>query len=113
MTGVEILATQEVAIGYRFSWLLFFIIAAGIAVAMTLISCLSNGFYSENIVIGLITGVVFGVIISAMFAATATPSEYETQYKVTISDEVLMNEFLDRYEIVCQEGKIYTGREIE
>lgn len=40
-----------------------------------------------------------------------TPSKYETQYKVAVSDEVLMNEFNEKYEIVEQEGKIYTVRE--
>ena len=40
-----------------------------------------------------------------------TPTTYETQYKVTISDEVPMNEFLKKYAIIEQEGKIYTIRE--
>ena len=37
--------------------------------------------------------------------------EYETHYKVTISDEVEMNDFYETYEIVEQDGKIYTVRE--
>ena len=41
-------------------------------------------------------------------AAYDIPVEYETQYKVTIADEVLMNDFLEKYEIKNQEGKIYT-----
>ena len=35
------------------------------------------------------------------------------EYKATIEDSVSMNEFLDRYEILDQEGKIYTIREKE
>jgi hypothetical protein len=35
------------------------------------------------------------------------------EYKVTIDDSVSMNEFLDKYEILDQEGKIYTVRERE
>ena len=33
------------------------------------------------------------------------------EYKATIGDSVSMNEFLDRYEILDQEGKIYTIKE--
>ena len=35
------------------------------------------------------------------------------EYKATIDDSVSMNEFLDRYEILDQEGKIYTIKERE
>jgi hypothetical protein len=35
------------------------------------------------------------------------------ELKVTIDDSVLMNEFLDKYEILDQEGKIYTVKERE
>ena len=36
-----------------------------------------------------------------------------TPPKVTINDSVSMNEFLDKYEILDQEGKIYTVKERE
>ena len=36
-----------------------------------------------------------------------------TELKVTIDDSVSMNEFLDKYEILDQEGKIYTVKERE
>ena len=53
-----------------------------------------------------------GAFYGSLFGnACDVSTTYETQYKVTISDEVLMNEFLERYEIVDQEGKIYTVRE--
>lgn len=37
----------------------------------------------------------------------------ETQYQVLISEEVSMTEFNERYEIVDQEGQIFTIREKE
>lgn len=52
-----------------------------------------------------IFGMLFGGVVGSLAAA---PAEYETQYKVTISDEVSMNDFLEKYGIVDQEGKIYT-----
>lgn len=107
MEGVEILAAQEVATAFGFCW---------------------PGF-----VLLVITGIIFGLIlyfgadslpasifvfVFALAAAFFTgffgdgePIEYETQYKVIISDEISMNDFLKRYEIVDQEGKIYTVRE--
>lgn len=35
------------------------------------------------------------------------------EYKVAIDDSVSINEFLDKYEILDQEGKIYTVKERE
>ena len=35
------------------------------------------------------------------------------EYKATIDDSVSMNEFLDKYEILDREGKIYTIKEKE
>jgi hypothetical protein len=35
----------------------------------------------------------------------------DTKYQVTISEEVSLNEFMEKYEILNQEGQIYTVRE--
>ena len=51
---------------------------------------------------------MFGSIVGS---SCSRPVEYTTEYKVTISNEVLMNEFNEKYEIVSQDGKIYTIRE--
>lgn len=61
----------------------------------------------------MIGGCVLGAFAGLGSAKEQLPLEYETHYKVTISDEVSMNEFLSKYEIIDQEGKIYTVREIE
>lgn len=60
------------------------------------------------LVIGVILALPAGTITTHI---TSTPSEYKTQYKVTILDDVSLNEFNERYEIIDQEGKIYTVRE--
>ena len=39
------------------------------------------------------------------------PAEYETHYEVSINEEVNMQEFMDKYEIVETRGSIYTVRE--
>lgn len=60
--------------------------------------------------LGAILAILFGILVGGI---TSTPISYETQYKVIIDDSVSMNEFLDKYEIIDQEGKIYTVREKE
>lgn len=114
MTGVEILATQEVATAFTFNWTASFIIFGVIFTIFILIGFSMTVYYDDlrQIIVGLIIGTIFGVVFGGVFGSgLETPTEYETQYKVTISDEVLMNDFLEHYEIVDQEGKIYTVRE--
>ena len=63
---------------------------------------------------GLILTIFVGVGLMIGFVAGITeqvPTEYETQYKIIVSDEVSMAEFAEKYEIIEQEGKIYTVRE--
>ena len=48
-------------------------------------------------------------IACAIIIACLIPEEkYETYYQVTIDDSVSMNEFTSKYEVVKQEGSIYT-----
>jgi hypothetical protein len=114
MTGVEILAMEEVAVAFGWNiWgMLFgFLLAAGICALVGLGVGVAEGagngwvtFISSALIGGLIMGLAFGSI-------GGEPTIYETQYKVTVSDEVPMNEFLKRYEIIDQKGKIYIVRE--
>jgi hypothetical protein len=113
MTGVEILAYQEVVTGYAWNWSAYFI-TIGIVIAFGGLIGLATSDPIE-IVQGFVTGIwigaLFGAVIGVLPASVTLPTEYETRYKVTISDEVSMNDFLERYEIIDQEGKIYTVRE--
>ena len=117
MTGVEILATEEVAVAWAsWNWLAFFggiVIVAGLFAIIGALVGSVNGvqdgwicFIAGSLIGGLILGVSMGTSL-------VEPTEYETHYKVTISDEVPMNEFLERYEIIDQEGKIFTVREVK
>lgn len=114
MAGVEILAANEVTATVAFNLTAFWI-AGGIVFAIVL--SIGIGLYvscgdASDIVIGIIAGIALGCFIGAVCGSgLSTTTSYETQYKVIISDEVSMNEFLERYEIIDQEGKIYTVRE--
>ena len=123
MTGVEILAAEEVACAFAFNWSVFWIvfsitvIISGVIAFGTLMKDFCGG---RGELIGIIAVVVFlsimlGVLMGGLFADGILPkaTEYETQYKVIIDDSVSANEFNEKYEIIDQEGKIYTVRERE
>lgn len=115
MNGVEILAVKEVVAASAFCWPAFWVVSVMVFVGLTALGLYLN--YAEDagadlvvfcITLGLIAGAMLGAIIGR---ALAEPTEYETEYKVAIDDTVSMNEFLEQYEIIDQEGKIYTVRE--
>ena len=114
MTGVEVLATEEVITGSSFNWLGFTLTFVTVVLIIALVAINKCKTAKECLqciaLVGGITGAIAGFL---MGEAAAIPVEHETYYKVTISDEVPLNEFLERYEIVDQEGRIYTIRELE
>lgn len=123
MTGVEILATEEVACAFAFNWSAFWIvfgitvIIGSAAMFWSLMKdfCGSRGELISIIAVTMLLSIMFGVLMGGLFADGILPkaTEYETQYKVTIDDSVSVNEFNEKYEIIDQEGKIYIVRERE
>ena len=115
MNGVEILSSEQVASEFAFNWIWFWI-GFGIIFGM----CMFLGIWHVATgecewwlilvctFLGIIGGAMCGCVIGDV---GATPTAYETHYKVTIDDSVSMNDFLDKYEIIDQEGKIYTVKE--
>lgn len=117
MNGVEILASNEVAIEYAFNWTAFWIVGGIVLSIITMIGvCLwandecGFGIVPSLFVVGLCGGMILGSITGN---ALSKPTKYTTEYKVTVSDEVSMVEFNERYKVIDQEGKIYTVRERE
>lgn len=114
MSGVEILVIEEVVTKEVFNWNAFLITAGIIFTVFIVFGILMSIRFDDwnqllvGVVVGLFIGGIFG---SIMGAGLSVPSEYETQYKVTISDEVQMNDFIEKYEIVEQNGRLYTVRE--
>ena len=119
MTGVEILSVTEHAImEHAWSWSMcfgLFIGFFGLSVLMGFLVGLGDGDVDAGIKAGLVIGLVFAIIFSPIVTAVGAKKEVgkEYHYKVTIDDSVSMNEFLDKYEILDQEGKIYTVKERE
>ena len=115
MTGVEILAMEEVAVAFGFNWLAFWVITGLLTFAGFVLGLViaEKYAYDWQLVTALVlVGIIGGLLIGGPIGfASSEPTAYETQYKVTVSDEVPMNEFLERYEIIDQEGKVYIVRE--
>lgn len=109
MNGVEILSEYTVASQWAFNYWLALIV---FAIASILIICMVIYYRDTSILWLFLFAAFISVIVGATVGALA-PLEchQEMRYKVTIDDSVSMNEFLDKYEILDQEGKIYTVKE--
>ena len=108
MTGVEILAIGEMGINECFNWpvAIFGGLVVGI-IASLLLGAAKNDF-ELSLCIAPFASLFAGAILGFGF-----PTYQDTipTYKVIISDEVSMNEFMNKYEILNQDGKIYTVKE--
>ena len=118
MEGIQILNQFEVVTKTQFSWDSFWtgaIIGFLIALFAVIIAlCTSDGgdwsvFFVAIGIFGIAAAVLTGLLWGR--AVAATPVAWETRYEVTISSEVSMAEFMDKYEILETRGSIYTIRE--
>ena len=111
MTGVEILSTTTI---YN-TVLPEYWLGIGLVVGFAFVGCMAACFTSDRIIAGLICIVLaLGSGIVGSLGGTLSKTDIShIEYIVTIDDSVPMNEFLDKYEILDQEGKIYTVKERE
>lgn len=114
MTGVEILTATKVVVASTFNFwaaIITFIVCTIIGGIIGYIAAGKWRDWTDGIA-GCYLSFLPGLIIAfAVVGITQAPVEYETQYKVTVSDEVPINEFYEKYEVIDQEGKIFTVRE--
>jgi hypothetical protein len=118
MSGIEILAFEEVACAWEsWNWRSFWI-----AVAIVFIISIIAGFIfacqEADIFAGLLMFGCMLIGVGSLLGIVAgkkcvNPTKYETHYKVTVDESVSMMEFNEKYEVLGQEGKIYTVRERE
>ena len=71
-----------------------------------------NDILNERAWVAIEEGKVLGAF-AFIFTVHETDELDYVKYQVTISDEVSLNDFMDKYEILDQEGKIYTVKERE
>lgn len=114
MSGVEILSIiekpvllfNEGAFGSTFFITVVIFLFIAIYLSITEDEWLYFPLFSAT---GVLAGVLLGLVAGGICCTES--DEVEISYKVTVSEEVPLNEFLDKYEIIDQDGKIYTVRE--
>ena len=108
MEGIEVLATIPEGINFVPN-LPFDIIVGGIIGIGIGIWCATD---TGSIIAGLLIGSLIGAMAFLITAGVSMkPTEFIDTYKVIISDDIKLNEFYERYEILEQEGKIFTIKE--
>ena len=115
MTGVEILTSAEIVSAAVFNWTAFWI-TFGVVFAMIELVAIGMWLSGDSDVSVIPSFAIFSVVLGVTLGGLSgkiceTPTAYETQYKVTISDEVSMSDFYEHYEVIEQDGKIFTVRE--
>lgn len=115
MNGVEILNQTNVYQTEGEAWI--FLLCIGISfllgLAITIPGWIKYGYDSDVpaiMCLCLVLGLFVGVI-SFIVSVHDTDELNYIKYQVTISDEVSLNDFMDKYEILDKDGKIYTVKE--
>lgn len=111
MDGIEILSQTEIMQNSDFAST---IITVGVVFVMfgVLVAMLGDIFNHSKVIL---FGVIFAILSAAVafFISDTAPKEpsgrYE--YQVTIGDDVSFTDFYQKYEIIDQDGKIYTIRD--
>lgn len=115
MNGVEILNQTNVYCEEGNIWVFLLILGFGLIVGLILaiLECNDLGFNATGILC-IIIGLGFCLVFGSMgYAGTidTTDELSHVEYKVIVSDEVSFTDFMEKYEILDQEGQIYTVKE--
>ena len=115
LDGITVLNSYEVVTKTAFSWDGFWIgilIAALIALIGAFVVCDNS---EDFLIMFAVVCIAFGLFLGSLFGKIITPKpiEYTAEYEVTVSDDVSMNDFYNRYDIIEQRGEIYVIREKE
>jgi hypothetical protein len=104
MEGVTILSTGVAMLGI--GWGTAIILALIVFAIMYVFDPLDNEF---NLRIGF--AICMSILTFTILALFCVDTTEVKEYKVTIDDSVKYVEFTEKYEVVDQEGEIYTVRE--
>ena len=112
MSGVEILATHEIMkTSFNFR---VFIIGMIIVAATVIILTFRNLPFEDkisNIIVDIMIILIFSMPVMAIADNVGEKTLDHIEYKVQLSDEVPIAEFLSTYQIINQEGQILTIKE--
>lgn len=112
MNGVEIFNTvYEYDRLISSDWVALVVLITGIIAIAGI--CTTSFDKAQKVLKILVTISIACVIGSVIGANIETNKIIGTKYQVTISEEVKFNDFMEKYEIVDQDGEIYTVRKRE
>ena len=116
LKGITILNSYDVAspewYGTFFPAIAFsFVAISGIALIVYIFrnSKQRKDAFVPSFIISIFT--LLGIFVSIHGFTHLPENKYQTIYEVTVSDDVNFNEFNSKYEVVKQNGLIYTVRE--
>ena len=111
MNGVEILSSETI---YN-TILPEYWMGIGLGCGFVFILAMALCFANDRIILSFIcAALAFGAGVTGGLGGIENKADINhIEYKVTVDDSVSMNEFLDKYKILDQEGKIYTVKEKE
>lgn len=72
---------------------------------------IDNNSYIIALIVGLFVSIMLSVMIAPRYTSERNNKKHETVYDIIIGDEVNFNDFNEHYEIIDQNGNIYTVRE--
>lgn len=107
MEGVTILNSYDYGNDIAFNISIAVLILMGLITLISFIYGCIYGFSDSHVSIWTACGTIalfFGIL-------AITTCENPTYYEILIEDEVSMTEFTQRYEIIKQEGQIFTVKE--
>ena len=114
MAGVEILAENVItSIQYSYVWnvaTIFFYVSAISCAILSILFAIDG-----DLTVIASTLLSIALMIAAIGIAYITGAEevYDyTEYKVIVDDTVNMNDFMEKYEILDRDGKIYIVKEV-
>ena len=110
LKGVTILNSYDVIApewyGIFFLLLLLVFVAISVIIYISRNSKQKKDAFIPSFIVSIFT--LLGIFVSIHGFTHLFENKYQTRYEVTISDEVNFNEFNSKYEIVTQNGLIYT-----
>lgn len=115
LDGITVLNSYKVVTKTAFSWSGFWIGVIIAALVMLIGAAIISNELEDFLFMFGIGTVLLGSLFGCLFGRhiMSKPVEYTAEYEVIISDDISINDFYNRYDIIEQRGEIYVIREKE
>lgn len=111
MAGVEILSSQPIYNTYLPEWCALIGVLLAFVTLMVSAELLADG--NPWGIVPLLIGATFSISLIALALSSNKASVKYWEHKVIIDDSVSMTEFMEKYEPIGQDGKIWVVKEKE